>query len=256
MEALYAFLRLSDDLADEPGELETKCEQLRAWRCGLRAAIAGQQTHPIHPALVKVIAEYNVPLSLLEAALDGVETDLAPIAFQTFSDLYPYCFRVASAVGLACIRIWGFRAGVTARGVAEAEAAAEAAGIAFQLTNILRDVREDYERGRVYIPAEDLGRFGVLVEHWGQGRLGKAYQGLMDFQVARARDFYRRSQPLEQLLSSDGRAIFRVMSGSYQRLLSEIELDVERAFHRRARVPQWRKGLLLLEGWAAKLGVL
>ena len=133
-----------------------------------------------------------------------------------------------------------------------AETAAEAAGIAFQLTNILRDLREDFLHGRIYLPEDELKRFGVAPDKWDTVPTGNEFRELMRFQVARADDYYRRAEPLERLLSRDGRAIFRVMSGVYRRLLREIADDPAAVFSRRIRVSPWRKCLILVNGWAMK----
>src|SRR5207249_1402105 len=140
MDALYAFSRVTDDLADEPGNPAAKREGLDRWRASLAGALAGRFAHPIHAALCDTIRRFQVPPQLLFDVIDGVEMDLEPVRFAGFAELYRYCYRVASAVGLACVRVWGIRPGVT---WAEAEAPAEAAGIAFQLTNILRDLRSE-----------------------------------------------------------------------------------------------------------------
>jgi 15-cis-phytoene synthase len=254
MEALYAFLRVSDDLADEPGEIPAKRERLLAWRAGLLAAIEGKFNHPIHPALFEAVRRFGSPPALLLDALDGVETDIEPVRFATFAELYPYCYRVASAVGLVCVRVWGFRSRLSAKDIGGAAKAAEAAGIAFQLTNILRDLNEDLGRGRVYLPSDELARFGVSPHEWRGDTCGSKFRALMQFQVARAKEYYRLAEPLDILLSTDGRAIFRVMAGTYRRLLGEIEKDMPSVFTRRIRVPSWRKGLILLGGWAVKWG--
>jgi len=251
MDALYAFMRVTDDLADECGEVAAKRHRLAAWRAGLLAAIAGTFTHPLHPALADTVRRFDIPPRLLLDVIDGVESDLEPVRFATFAELYPYCYRVASAVGLACVRVWGFRPGATREA---ADAPAEAAGIAFQLTNILRDLGEDLARGRVYLPADELARFDCPPKLWRDPAAEPRFRDLMRFQAARAHEFYRRAEPLDRLLSADGRAIFRVMAGTYRRLLTEIERRDFDVFTRRVRVPRWRKGLIFLGGWAAKHG--
>jgi phytoene synthase len=254
MEALYAFLRISDDLADEPGEIPAKCQRLQEWRAGLLASIDGKFNHPIHPALFDAVRRFDIPPELLVDALDGVESDLESRCFDTFADLYPYCYRVASVVGLACLRIWGYRFGITEAEMRQATEAAVAAGIAFQLTNILRDLNEDYERGRIYLPLDELARFGVSPEEWRGGAKIAQFQKLIEFQVARAKSYYRMAGKLDRFLSTDGRAIFQVMMGMYASLLAEIEKDVLEVFRRRVRVSRWRKALILLNGWAIKCG--
>src|SRR5207244_11588530 len=136
----------------------------------------------------------------LEAVLDGVEMDLEPVVFPTFADLRLYCYRVASAVGLACIHVWGFTR-------AKAELHAEQAGLAFQLTNILRDLGEAAARGRVYLPREDLAKFGYSEEKLRRGERDDAFRALMRFEIARARSLYETAWPLLPLLSPPGRAV-------------------------------------------------
>jgi 15-cis-phytoene synthase len=178
--ALYAFLRVADDLSDGPVGLGEKKAALAAWRSEFARALAGDYSHPLHPALHDAIRVHGIPPGHLHAVLDGVEMDLVQDSYATFAELYGYCYRVASAVGLACIHIWRCAE-------ARAEAYAESAGIAFQLTNILRDLREDAARGRVYLPREDLLRFGYELEQLQRGERDERFRALMRFQVERAR---------------------------------------------------------------------
>jgi len=251
MDALYAFMRVTDDLADEPGELAMKQQNIAAWRSSLLAALDGEFTHPVFAALADTIHRFDIPTQYLLDVIDGVSSDLEPTRFGTFAELYPYCYRVASAVGLACIRVWGLQPGVTFPQTLES---AEAAGIAFQLTNIMRDVAEDLRGGRVYLPLDELQRFGCPPESWATPTTQPAFLAMMRFQTQRAREFYRMAEPLNQMLSAEGRGIFRVMCGTYRRLLDEIERSNFDVLTRRVRVPKWRKGLVLLCGWAAKWG--
>jgi phytoene synthase len=251
MGALYAFLRVTDDLADEPGEAAAKRGQLNAWRRSLVAALGGTYSHPVHPALHDTVRRYDIPPEYLLAVIDGVESDLEPVRFATFADLVPYCYRVASVVGLACVRVWGLRPGATWE---EAEEPAVDAGIAFQLTNILRDLGEDLSRGRVYLPQEDLNRFGCPPDSWRDPKRADGFRAMARFQADRARDYYRRGDRLDRLLSADGRAVFRVMSGFYRALLDEIGRRDYDVFAGRVRVPRWRKAVVLLSAWPAKWG--
>ena len=199
------------------------------------------------------MSRYSVPPRFLFDAIDGMETDTGPVRMATFADLYPYCYRVASAVGLACVRIWGTQLGVTD---SDTDPPAEAAGIAFQLTNILRDLGEDFARDRVYLPADELARFGCPPERWRDPAFADAFRAMMRFQVARARDYYRKGAGLTPLLSANGRAIFHVMCGAYRRLLDEIERSDYDVFTRRVRVPKWRKAAMCASGWLVKWGWL
>ena len=251
MEALYAFMRLTDDLADGPEQPADKRDQLCRWRKGLTLALHGIPTHPIHRALARTVSRFNIPSQYLTDVIDGVEADLEPVRYQTFEELYPYCYRVASAVGLACIRVWGFRPGVEP---GQAEAAAEAAGIAFQLTNILRDLDEDAANGRIYLPLNEWQRFGCSATARSQLAQCPAYQEMMRFQVGRARSYYEKAATLGPLLSKDGRAIYHVMTGTYRLLLDEIERRAFDVFTRRVKAPRWRKLGVFLSAWPIKWG--
>lgn len=247
--ALYAFMRIADDLSDEPGEVDQKRQSLRGWRQGLHDALAGRYAHPSHEALHDTVARYHIPPLYLEDVLDGVEMDLEPVHYATFADLRLYCYRVASAVGLACIHIWGFEG-------EKAKEYAELAGLAFQLTNILRDLGEDAARGRVYLPTEDLARFGYDAERLRRGERDEAFRALMRFEIARARELYETSWQLVPLLEPPGRAVFLVMARTYRALLDVMERRDYDVFTSRVRLSPWRKLLFALRalpvrwGWA------
>jgi phytoene synthase len=240
MFALYAFNRVTDDLSDEPGELERKHAALCRWRSQLDAALGGVYSHRCHAALHHVVHAFGIPPNHLYAVIDGCETDLEPIRFECFESLRMYCYRVASAVGLACVRIWGVKPGATFE---QAEPFAEAAGYAFQLTNVLRDLGEDRDRGRVYLPTEELARFDCPPESWSEK--SKQFRSLMRFQMDRARDFYRQSEPLAELLSPEGRTVFTLMRDAYRGLLARIEAAGYDVFTRRVRLSRWQKLRLL-----------
>jgi phytoene synthase len=247
--ALYAFMRVADDIADGPSPVAEKAAQLAAWRQHLRAALAGNYSHPLHRALQHTVATHGVPPRYLEDVLDGVAMDLVTDHYETFNDLYRYCYHVASAVGLACIHVWGFASEA-------ALAHAEAAGVALQLTNILRDLAEDAGRGRVYLPSEDLRRFGYPAEGLGQGLRNGAFRELMRFEVGRARRFYVAAEPLVGMLDAAGRAVFLVMLRTYRSLLEEVERRDYDVFSRRVRLGRLHKlwlatrALPVRWGWA------
>jgi 15-cis-phytoene synthase len=245
--ALYAFLRLADDLADGPAPTDERRAALADWRRQLAAALRGDYAHPVHPALHDTVRRYDVPPAYLEAVLDGVEADLDTTRYATFEELYGYCWRVASAVGLACIHVWGFRG-------EKAMECAETAGIAFQLTNILRDLGEDAARGRVYLPAEDLARFGYGEADLAAGRRDERFRGLMRFEAERARRYYAAALPLAGMLRPAGRAVFLVMLRTYRGLLDEIERRDYDVFRERVRLSRLRKLWLAARALPARWG--
>jgi phytoene synthase len=234
MSALYAFLRVTDDLADGPQAAEDRRDALVEWRRRFEAALSGDYSHPLHPALHDALRRYGVPRTYLDAVLDGVAMDLDPLRFNSFADLYAYCYRVASAVGLACIHVWGFADD-------RAKAHAEAAGVAFQLTNILRDLREDADRGRVYLPREDLERFNYGEEAIRRGVRDDRFRALMRFETGRARDYYAAAEPLAGLLAPAGRAVFMTMLRTYRGILDEIERRDFDVFRERVRLSRFHK---------------
>lgn len=253
MSALYAFFRLSDDLADGPGEVADKRRLLAEWRTRTHDAItSGRHTHRLHAALAHTVTSYDVPLQYLDDVLDGVTTDLEPVRYKSFAELYPYCYRVASAVGLACLPVWGFGAGHT---LASSSKAAESAGVAFQLTNILRDVAEDQGRGRVYLPEDDLAQFGLTPADWHTPKARPAFRAMMHFQAVRARGYYERAAELEGFLSREGRAIYRLLSGLYRGLLDRIEAARFDVFARRISLGTGAKVRLLAGAWPARWGL-
>lgn len=237
--ALYTVMRIADDLSDEAAPTSVKRQKLADWRGGMRQALTGQYQHPSHVALHDTVERHRIPVRYLEAVIDGVEMDLEPVTYRTFAELKNYCWHVASVVGLSCIHIWGFHG-------ADATRFAEDAGVAFQLTNILRDLGEDAARGRIYLPEEDLARFGYSVDRLRRGVCDTAFQGLMRFEVQRARDYYQSGWRLVPRLSPAGQAVFLMMARTYRGLLHEIERRDYDVFRSRVRVPRWKKLLFAL----------
>jgi phytoene synthase len=240
--ALYAFLRRTDDLADNQTPLAARREAIAAWRASLRNALAGQYDEPIWPALHDTVRRHAIPHEHLWSAIEGVEMDLDGRTYATFADLETYLDRVASAVGLACLHIWG----------ADLPAALEPArccGHAYQLTNILRDLRDDLAIGRLYLPQEDLDRFGCSLEGLRGDESHSHAAELVQFEVDRARGLYSYADQLRPLLSPDGRRVFSAMTVTYRALLDRVErLGVE-VLKRRPAVPKWRKLLAVGQGW-------
>jgi phytoene synthase len=216
--ALYAFLRHTDDLADSPADRDSKRERIVLWRQELDRVLAGDGgSWAGWPALRDTVIRHGLPREHLHAVIDGVLMDVEPRGFTTFDELHTYCYHVASAVGLCCLHIWGYRSGG-----GRAERLAESCGIALQLTNILRDVREDALNGRVYIPSDELQQFQVSPEELRGPHLNDRLRRLLEFQAQRAKRFYAEARPLIELVEPVGRPVLRCIVGIYRALLDEI----------------------------------
>lgn len=232
---LYSFMRVTDDLGDSDQPPAARAAALRDWQTGLLAACqSGASEHPVLPALVDVVGRYRIPVRYLLDVIAGVEMDLQPVSFPTFDRLADYCYHVAGAVGLACIHLWGFHDD-------RAPQAAIDCGMAFQLTNILRDLREDAERGRIYLPAEDLQQFCLTPAELASGDGNERFARLMQFEVSRAREYYARARPLYDYLDPPGKPILETMLRIYGGLLDEIERRRYDVFTRRIELSCGRK---------------
>lgn len=240
MDALYAFLRRTDDLGDSDLPRAERQRALAAWGDSLRDALEGRYADPLLPALHDTVRRYAIPVEHLWAVVEGVTRDLDPPRFTTFDELAEYCHLVASAVGLACIHVWGFRSPAAVE-------PARQCGLAFQLTNILRDLKEDAARGRIYLPSEDLERFGYTPDDLRAGRRNDAFRALMRFEIERAEACYRRAEALDGLLMPDGRKVYGAMRGIYRALLDEIRRRDGDVFSRRVALSPWRK--LAIAAW-------
>lgn len=237
--ALYAFMRITDDLGDDlEVPLAERAARLLEWRADLHRALAGENVdHPVYPALLEMIQRHGVPPEYLFAVIDGVRMDLEPAAIETFDELLHYCYHVAGAVGLCCIHVWGFHD-------ARAVDLAIDCGRAFQLTNILRDLGEDIAAGRVYLPEEDLRRFDYSRRDLAARCCDERFLRLMEFEVDRAKEYYARAQQLYGYLDPPGRPIYAAMLQIYGGLLHEIERRRYNVFRRRVNLPRWRKLLI------------
>ena len=253
--AIYAFMRRADDLADDESlPREERRIRLDAWLAEWRKVCGGSVTaDPVFLAVRNATERFGIPLVLLDELVAGVTLDLkqatsdAPDTYATFADLYRYCYLVASVVGLVCIRIFGYRD-------RRAEKLAEETGIAFQLTNILRDVAEDAERNRVYLPLEDLTAHGVSLDsllHRASGAPPTADERALLRDIAqRAENFYRSGQALMPLIDRESRPALWVLVSIYHALLRRIERADYDVFSRRASVPMPEKLAILVAGWA------
>ncbi len=258
--AIYAFMRHADDISDdESKDRATRRDELARWTAAWRDAT--DTTDPVFIAVRDTQQRFDIPGELLEQLIHGTAMDIQAdgvdreatdglSTFATFADLYRYCYYVASVVGLVCIRIFGYSSPA-------AERLAEETGVAFQLTNILRDVREDAERGRVYIPLEDLKGAGTSATDLARVKSGRdltAPQRLALTGVARrARAYYQSADRLLPLISRDSRPALRVLVKIYSRLLSKIEARHFDVFTTRVQVPTWQKVLILSGGMTRML---
>ena len=237
--AMYAFMRYCDDLSDEPGATKSAMDQ---WREALDSAFAGRpDSSPLWPAFLDAVERYRIPHEYFYDMITGVASDLEPQVIRTFEDLYRYCYRVASVVGLTTIHIFGFEDPA-------ALVLAEKCGIAFQLTNILRDIREDAELGRVYLPSEDLERFHLT--HEDLQKPSDAFRHLMEFEIARARSYYDESAPLVAMIRPESRASLRALIAIYSDLLDKIAEAPVEVLRRRVALPATEKVWIVLRSAA------
>lgn len=252
--AVYAFMRKADDLADdESTPLEQRRRMMAAWLAGWHAAAHGGDTgDPVFIALRDAISRFNIPLSLLDELVSGTTMDLdnagaQPDTYANFDDLYRYCYLVASVVGLVCIRIFGYSD-------PRAEKLAEETGIAFQLTNILRDVREDAERKRVYLPLDMLAQHGLTVDDVLARNTGEApsdrERAVLGELGDRAERYYASAKQLLPLIDRESRPALWVLVRIYRRLLMRIRAANYDVFTRRASVPTFIKLEILAVGMA------
>ncbi len=241
--AIYAFMRYCDDLSDEPGASR---EAMERWRAALGNALAGKfDAYPAWPAFYDTVQRYRIPHEYFFQMIEGVTSDLEPRAFQTFDELYRYCYQVASVVGLCTTHVFGFES-------AEALPLAEKCGVAFQLTNILRDIAEDAARERVYLPAEDLRRFGVDSHQFRNQQPSEALRRLMEFEAGRARAYYHESQPLVGMIHKRSRPALRALIGIYSRLLTRIEKRHFDVFTERVSLSAAEKCWIVLRAWMSR----
>ncbi len=217
--AVYAFMRYCDDIADDPGVSGDRGRMLAKWGESLERAANGDYSDSlIIPAFQDTLRKFDIPAEYFHQLIDGASMDLRVNRYQSFDDLYMYCYKVASVVGLVCIHILGFNSPA-------AQKYAEYCGIAFQITNILRDVREDASNGRVYIPEEDLWAFGYSADDLVNGVSDERFLRLMRFEASRAQDYYNAARPLLQLVDSSGRPGLSAMIEIYSSILKRIQLS-------------------------------
>ncbi len=240
--ALYAFCREVDDVVDECHDLSLAQTKLEWWRQEVGRVYNGTPTHPVGLALKDVIKGFRLPQEQLLEIIDGMAMDLSQTRYLDFKGLQLYCYRVASVVGLLAAEIFGYQDRQTLK-------YAHDLGLAFQLTNIIRDVGEDARRGRIYLPIEDLQRFNVPAKDILEARYSDAFRELMAFQAERAEKFY--DQAFAQLPAVDRKAQRPglVMAAIYRTLLREIAADGFQVLDRRTSLTPLRKVWLAGTTW-------
>jgi squalene synthase HpnC len=262
--ALYAFMRLIDDVSDEGASLVSKQRGLARWRAALDEAITGESqvfdgtavkplpseglvgAREVLPALVDTLVRYKIPTRYLHDLISGAEMDLTIRAYPSFERLREYCYRVAGTVGLTCTHIFGFSD-------AKAVDLAEKLGLAFQLTNIIRDVQEDYALGRVYLPDEDLARYGVAKEDFGRSEATLGVRELLRFEADRAWAMYEEGAHLLNLINDDSRGTLWLLVHTYSSLLARIESIDFAVLGGRVRLSKPEKMMLLAKARFGRL---
>ena len=240
--ALYAFCREVDDVVDECHDAQIAATKLAWWREELARVYAGNPQHPIGQALRPATERFNLPHELLSEIIDGMEMDLTQSRYLDFTALSLYCYRVASVVGLLAAEIFGYEDRRTQK-------YAHDLGMAFQLTNIIRDVGEDARRGRIYLPQDELQRFDVPVADILNARHSDNFQRLMEFQIERAEHYY--TQAMSELPAADRKAQLPglVMAAIYRTLLDEIKRDGCQVLSQRTSLTPLRKLWLAWRTW-------
>ena len=240
--ALYAFCREVDDVVDECPDAELARTKLDWWRGEIAALYVGRPSHPVTQALAGSLKEFHLPQEQLLEIIDGMEMDLDNARYADFKALHLYCYRVASVVGLLAAEIFGYRERQTLK-------YAHDLGLAFQLTNIIRDVGEDARRGRIYLPQDELARFGVTESDLLNANYSESFRRLMQFQVERAQATYQ--QAFAQLPAADRKAqrAGLVMAAIYRATLNEIVHDDFRVLDQRISLPPLRKLWLAGKTW-------
>lgn len=231
---VYWFCRSTDDIVDENPDMEAARRQLEAWREQLLAVMNGQSVDsPVLMLFEHTRRQTGFPEQYPLELIEGMRMDLERARYANFTELRLFCYRVASVVGLMMSHVIGFRG--------DALTYAEELGIAMQLTNILRDLGEDADRGRIYLPADELARFGYSEADLLARRRGPAFDALMRFQIDRARGYYERSFPGIPLLKPEGRFAVEIAAKVYRDILGRIETMDYNVYARRAVVPTWKK---------------
>lgn len=240
--AIYAWMRKADDLVDDASDDSKEClEQIETFRACTDAVLAGnvlQDDDPMWVALADVAQRFDVQPKILHAMIDGQIDDIAGRQYETFEQVREYCYRVASSVGLICINIWGYTD-------PKATELAIDRGIAFQLTNILRDYKEDYDAGRIYLPADDFATHDLTPQQLRDWSEPDKCRQFIDMQVMRAKSYYDKSKPLDQMITPSCRPALWAMTTIYRSLLNKIQQQPAQIIEsKRVRLGAWHKGMI------------
>jgi phytoene synthase len=240
--SVYAFCRAVDDVADQEPDRHRSAERLGDWREEVGRIFNGGPRHPISIKLSECVRRFSIPREYLDALIDGVEMDLHKTRYRTFEELYTYCYHVASVVGLMCIEVFGYQ-------TPQAKVYAEKLGVALQLTNILRDLKTDAERGRIYLPLEDLDRFGYSEQELLRGQYDDRFISLMAFESQRAQGYYRMASAAIAPEDRPNLIAAQIMGAIYHALLGRIEGLHYDVFNRPVALPRYRKFYIALRVW-------
>jgi phytoene synthase len=237
--AIYTWMRRLDDLADDAPSPQEAEKAVLGWKQKtheeLETASSKDPTEEnLWPALRDTVQRYKIPLKYFDEIIEGALMDQVITRYQTFDELYQYCYRVASVVGLVCLRVFEFSN-------PEVEKNGEWLGIAFQLTNILRDVGEDADRGRIYLPIQDLKKLGISEEILLEKKLTPELKNYFVNFVDQIEEYYTKARPITSLVSKESRPTLKIMTDIYHGILVEIKKQDYDVFSQRARVPTWKK---------------
>jgi 15-cis-phytoene synthase len=245
--AVYAFMRYCDDISDGTASVESKRVALQAWREQLKTAVSeNKQSDSIFPAFRDSLERFSIPVEYFSWIIDGAEMDLTVDSYETFADLYRYCFNVASAVGLVCLQIFGYQE-------ESAKKYAEYCGIAFQLTNILRDIKEDAGMGRIYLPREDLERFHYAPMDLQRGIADERFRNLMTFEADRAAGYYAQARKLLPLVETVSRPALWAMIEIYSSILKKIVRRNYNVFDSSIHLSNSEKAIIALKALAMRI---
>ena len=244
--AAYAFCRHCDDSVDDVTSTDAKIKALADLQSDLDSTYTGTASSPVYVALADVAQNYSIPQDYFREVILGVESDLVKDRFQNFEELREYCYRVASVVGLICLQIFGYKDD-------EARAYAVDLGLAMQLTNIIRDVREDFNMGRIYLPQDEMARFGYTEDDLKYSVRNQAFHDLMKFQADRAREYFDKGFKLLPYLSRRSRACPAVLGALYSKVLDRIEASDYDVLESRVSLNKAQKISITAKTWLGSM---